>query len=117
MKMNEALPLIREHLGPEWLRKDWLARRPIDAVASWGCCYVACEALAHLVNVHRYRPASVRVGDVIHWYLIDTSTGNVVDPTADQFDSLPDYDQGRRRGFLTTNPSKRAQKLLEKVNN
>ena len=116
MKLEEALVKVQAQLGPHLLNKKYAAMRPIDAPRSWGCCYVACEALAHAVNPHRYRPASIRINkDIVHWYLVDTSLGDIVDPTADQFEGPIDYTLGQRRGFLTVKPSKRAQMILDLV--
>jgi hypothetical protein len=49
----------------------------------------------------------------VHWYLVSPD-GYVWDVTALQFETLPDYDAGRGRGFLTRYPSKRAQILIDR---
>lgn len=36
----------------------------------------------------------------------------ILDPTASQFKTPPDYRKGRGRGFLTKKPSKRARELM-----
>ena len=39
----------------------------------------------------------------------------VQDPTADQFNSKPDYSKGRGSGFLTRRPSMRAALVIRRV--
>lgn len=79
-----------------------------------GMCYVASEALFHLMP-NRYKPMHVNVNGVSHWYLIEKNSGAVVDLTYSQFDAVP-YEQGRGRGFMTRKPSKRAQVIIDAVN-
>ena len=78
-----------------------------------GHCYVACEALFHATG-RRLRPHFVRHEGAPHWFLRD-ARGNVIDPTAGQFQSTPDYAQGRGKGFLTQKPSKRAAIVLARL--
>jgi hypothetical protein len=49
-----------------------------------------------------------------HWWL-RTPTGDIIDPTAAQYPEGFDYSVGRGGGFLTKHPSKRAQKLLDRI--
>jgi hypothetical protein len=49
-----------------------------------------------------------------HWWIED-ERGNVIDLTAEQFATPVPYDQGRGRGFLTRDPSKRAQVVIDRV--
>ena len=81
-----------------------------------GHCYVASEALFHVLKGLGYtvKPMFIRHEGEPHWYLQVDGVG-VVDPTAGQFTSAPDYSAGRGRGFLTTEPSKRAETLLQRV--
>jgi hypothetical protein len=87
-----------------------------------GNCYVTCEALYHLLGGKEagYTPHTIRHEGSIHWYLVrelkitaELETFFVIDPTAFQFKTIPDYLKGRGRGFLTKKPSKRAQKLIQ----
>jgi uncharacterized protein (DUF433 family) len=107
---------VRRHLGPHLLRRDFAARRPAGAVASWGCCYVAAEALYHLLGgrLAGWRPFSGRVQGEPHWWLVGPA-GEVLDPTADQFAAPPDYTSGVGKGFLTRTPSRRARLLIAQV--
>lgn len=109
----EAFALVRAALDPQYLRADWCRRRPDDAPASWGLCYVAAEAVYHLCGgpTSGLRPMHVRHEGMPHWYLAGPG-GEVVDPTADQFSRLPSYEKGRGKGFLTLEPSRRARALM-----
>jgi hypothetical protein len=75
---------------------------------------VASEAFYHLVGGKKagYKPMTITHEGVVHWYLL--GPGGVVDLTAGQFDTPVPYEHGRGRGFLTKQPSKRAQKLMER---
>ena len=81
-----------------------------------GHCYVASEALYHLSggNNSGLKPMNIKHEGSSHWFLLD---GNkVIDITADQFKTKPDYSKARGRGFLTKQPSKRASILIHRVN-
>jgi len=113
MKTSEATRCVRAALTPDLLRRDWAARRPQGATSSWGLCYVACEAVRFLAE-EELHPRTVRVDEGVHWFLV-TDSGEVVDPTADQFRTPPRYEDGRGRGFLTKEPSKRTRVLLGRI--
>ena len=104
---------IRAALSDDLRKPQYRGMKP----ASAGHCYVACEALYHLrAREVGYRPAVMRVASGTHWFLID-AYGHVIDPTADQFEGPVDYTTGRRCGFLTKGPSKRALILIGRIMN
>lgn len=113
-KRADVVRRVRAQLGPQHLRPDFRHARPEGATASWGCCYVAAEAVWHALGgpASGLRPTFIRHEGAPHWYLVDVATGDPVDPTADQFTSLPDYSRGTGKGFLTLAPSQRAQAIL-----
>jgi hypothetical protein len=80
-----------------------------------GHCYVASEALFHLLGgkMSGWTPQTMTVNDVVHWFLRHED-GRILDPTFDQFDHPLDYDEGRGRGFLTRQPSKRAAEAIRR---
>src|SRR6185312_14316546 len=103
-----------------------------------GNCYVTCEALYHLLGgkAAGLVPHTLRHEGAVHWYLehrqefyvgglykgvgFDADHGpvrrsTIIDPTASQFKTPPDYSKGRARGFLTKQPSKRARALMERL--
>lgn len=82
-----------------------------------GNCYVATEALYHILGGREsywlvYR---MRLGHDTHWYLKHSAWGTILDPSRLQFMQEPDYTKGKRTGFLTRRPSKRAMKLMEEM--
>ena len=120
MNTQEAVNAVRAVLGPHLLEETYLVQlaasgiqRPLNAPDSWMLCYAASEAVKNLAN-ERLKSCSVRIGAVVHWFLRDRDD-RVVDPTADQFNELPDYDAGRGRGFRTRRPSRHAQRILDAV--
>jgi len=55
---------------------------------------------------------------VTHWFLRNEETGKIVDLTADQFDPIsadPNHAGGTAAGFLTTDPSERAEQVIEAI--
>lgn len=121
---------IRDHLrGRDDLLKNsvWPLDHPLA-----GHCYVASEAYFHLTggydewyvertSVHVPKPLG-DMAEFTHWYLRDRETGEVVDLTKEQFteyqhgDVYIPYDKGTRTGFLTDEPSERAEEVIESIN-
>ena len=93
---------------------DGLRRTPWKGNANRyaGHCYVASEALHHLIP--GMRPQLIRHEGRSHWFLLDAS-GSVVDVTASQFHKPVPYGRAIGKGFLTKGPSKRARVLMERV--
>lgn len=110
---EQLIDAIRVSLSDELRRNPWKG----NAVASAGHCYVASEALYHLLGGtdSEWTPTSLRHDGASHWFLRHRRTGAILDPTADQFCTPPPYDRGRGRGFLTARPSKRAAELMRRV--
>ncbi len=109
---------IRAALTPDLIRPKY---RGHDNNPMYGHCYVASEALFHMLGGWGSPYQAVRgkdeTGDV-HWWLEHKITGHRYDVTADQFYSIgrkPPYANGRAGPFLTKQPSKRAQIVLERV--
>lgn len=84
-----------------------------DAVKR-GNCYVTSEALFHLLGGRAagWTPQTLRHEGDVHWFLRH-SDGRILDVTASQFSTLPDYSKARGRGFLTAQPSKRASAMMD----
>lgn len=87
------------------------------ACSTAGHCYVASEAAYHALGgpASGFTPQFVRHEGEPHWYLKHDATGLIVDLTADQFATPVPYAQGRGKGFLTKEPSKRARVILERI--
>lgn len=79
-----------------------------------GNCYSTSEALYHLLGGKRagWKPMRVFHENDMHWYL-QHKNGMILDATAKQFKTQPDYSKGVGCGFLTRQPSKRAQALMQ----
>ena len=82
-----------------------------------GNCYAASEAIYHITGADAgpWRPHVMRVGRATHWFLRHRFTGEVLDPSVRQFQTLPSYLRGRGCGFLTKRPSKAAQDLINRL--
>jgi hypothetical protein len=122
VKPSQTIKAIRSQLGPHLVKANYLKLRPACATKSWGCCYVATEALYHLWGKDNgYTPMRVpyklRDGSIgQHWFLEQRASGLQLDITADQFRGLqPDYKNAIPAGFLTKKPSKRAQLIIDAV--
>lgn len=115
MTIVELVRRVQECLSPDLLKKNYLSRNRDNPL--FGHCYVASEALYHLLGDSRFKPHYGRDANGTHWWLQD-EVGNILDPTADQYKlSRPPYENGRRCGFLTKHPSKRARVVIERVKN
>ena len=105
-------------LTPDLLKGRWKEQtNPLE-----GHCYVAAEALWHLLGPGDWTPvcASYRDagGRTTHWWLRHRRTGRIADPTAEQYaPETPPYHLGRGSGFLTRKPSRRAQVVLDRIHN
>ena len=110
---------IQRQLTPDTLKQPW-RERAVGEHRTFGHCYVVTEALYHLWGKNRgFKPAVVQVPEMqsTHWFLRNVA-GEVVDGTKEQFEMhgirIP-YENGKGCGFLTKEPSKRCQALLEKI--
>lgn len=81
-----------------------------------GHCYVASEALYHLLGgkAAGLVPQVIQHEGGTHWFLRGPG-GQILDPTADQFKTPVPYAEARGAGFLTRNPSKRARVVIGRV--
>lgn len=78
-----------------------------------GNCYVASEALYHLLGGKKagWKPMVISMKPDNHWFL-QHNGGVILDVTAKQFTTKPDYSKARGCGFLTSKPSKRARTMM-----
>lgn len=115
----QSLSAVQASLTPELLREPYRSAYTASNPTA-GHCYVAAEALWHLLDAK----ASVWRGIVApdpdggtHWWL-GTREGWRLDPTADQYLCAglePPYAAGRPCGFLTKHPSKRAAVVIDRA--
>jgi hypothetical protein len=113
---------------PDLRREKYVADEDPHPLA--GHCYVATEALYHLVGGtdSEYTPCRTTHEDVTHWFLrhADVELGDIdsdaeqppaeiIDITAAQFDTPVAYTEARGGGFLTGEPSARAATVISMV--
>lgn len=98
---------------------DDLRKKPYQGAANCmaGHCYVASEALYHILGAKEagWTPMHVSHEGGPHWYLKNRHSGKVIDATADQFQTPVPYHLGKGKGFLTALPSKRANIVISRV--
>jgi GNAT superfamily N-acetyltransferase len=82
-----------------------------------GHCYVASEALYHLLGGKDagWTPMHISHEGGPHWFLKNRHSGKILDATADQFETPVPYHLGKGKGFLTSLPSKRAGIVINRV--
>ena len=107
---------FRKKAAKRLLTDYWLEKNVQEGIHSVGFCYIATEALFHLVGgtSSDFRPMYLRDGAETHWWLQD-SNGSILDPTHDQYGGAkPPYHLGKRAGFQNgyKRASKRASALL-----
>lgn len=118
MSNEVMLANVRLALTPDLLKPEYQGHSDNP---TYGHCYVATEALFHLLGGYRsaFRPQFGRDNKgIVHWWLRDKKTGEILDPTVTQYTSVgrePPYAVGRNGGFLTREPSKRACIVMRRV--
>ena len=104
---------VRNGLSDELRRAPWKGTPNCMA----GHCYVASEALFHLMGGRNsgYVPHQLQHEGASHWFLKNPSTGDILDPTAEQFEAPVPYNNARGKGFMTAKPSRRAQVVIDRA--
>lgn len=114
--IQDFIILIKKNLTPDLLKPAYRSLNENNPM--YGHCYVAAEALFHLVKDIKLYPYHGKDSNgITHWWLCD-SCGNIYDPTAEQYTSInkvPPYENGKRGTFLTKDPSMRAAELIRRV--
>jgi hypothetical protein len=121
--MNEdiakVMRSVKDCLTPDLLKPEY--RNANASNPMYGHCYVATEALYHVLAVlgliGDYSPWHGRDDcGITHWWL-QAAYGRI-DPTVEQYlqnGKSPPYDVGRRGAFLTVKPSKRAEIVIREA--
>lgn len=111
-------------LSEDLLSAAELKSHSATAHPTTGHCYVAAEALYHLIGGtdSGFKPTVAKLKGPptsgTHWWLSIPGMNEILDPTAAQFDprDLDEiYASGRCTGFLTKQPSKRAAEVIRRV--
>jgi hypothetical protein len=111
------IQLVREELTPDLLTGEYAKSRTAADHPLKGYCYVAAEAVYHLAGDSGSELTVYRCslsGGGTHWWLCSPS-GDIIDPTAEQFPTPPPYSAGSRTHFLSVKPSNRTSKLIARV--
>ena len=106
-----AEELIIDYLSNnnELLKSEYkVAQHPLA-----GHCYVATETLYHVLGEKEsdYTPCHVSHEGTTHWFLRHDGSGEIIDLTADQFNAIPPYKDGKGCGFQKS-PSQRTRTVL-----
>lgn len=107
--LNLVIKRIRNIILKDKEGKLLLKRKKDFKFPTKGYCYVACEAIYHIVPGGK--SFSLRLKDDVHWFL--KYNNQIIDPTYDQFLNCVPYELGIGRGFLTKYPSKRSQFIID----
>jgi hypothetical protein len=102
--------MSKAHLHPKYADKIKPGDNPMK-----GHCYVASESFYHIMKKHNpgYKPVHIKHEGDSHWFL--QHGDRHLDLTAGQFETPVPYHEGRGKGFLTREPSKRAKPVIEAV--
>jgi hypothetical protein len=113
IKHRTLIEAIQQNLSADLLLPQY--RNGTNPLA--GHCYVASETFYHLAGGKEasLKPMQIKHEGTSHWFIRDEENSQIIDITASQFQQSVPYDKAVGRGFLTKNPSKRAQKLIDSV--
>lgn len=118
MDWSDFRGLIIDNLTDDLLTPRYRRHKKTNNVPdTFGHCYVASEAAYYLLGGKEegWKPMHMTHLGASHWFLKHES-GYILDLTYNQFKSPLDYSKARGTGFLTKEPSKRAKKLLIRIN-
>jgi hypothetical protein len=112
-------------LTPELLTGRWKSAFSETGNRYAGHCYAAAEAMFHLVGgrskgwlpcvmSHSSWGEGLDPGET-HWFIRHERTGEILDPTAQQFDGAVPYERSKGCGFLTKEPSRRARVIMQRL--
>lgn len=107
---------VRTALTDDLLEPEFRHQVEDGAHPLTGHCYVASEALWHLLGGQKsgLRPMQLEHEGVSHWWL-EGPRGGVYDLTAAQFRTPVPYEEGQHRAFLEPTPSRRARTVLRRA--
>jgi hypothetical protein len=123
---QELINKIQSVLTPDLLKGRWKQNfnNPLT-----GHCYIATEALYWILGgnnsdfkpyvlTHKVFPEGLDEGET-HWFLKNNKTGEILDPTANQFENIKIlYNKGISNGMMNypKNGSKRAKEIIKRIN-
>lgn len=121
-EMDRLRRAIQSALTPDLLSREQRAMIGPGDHPTKGHCAVACEAAWHLLGgpSSPWKPVVLPrrvLGHTTHWWLVHRETGEVFDPTSEQFPGGIAYGLGRGCGFQGRPgvPSRRARVVIDRV--
>ena len=108
----DYLNLVKKFLTNDLRNSEWKGNpNPLA-----GHCYVASEALYHLLGGKQagWKPMYVKHEGFSHWFLMNDK-GDILDATIEQFKTPVPIEKAKGKGFLTKGPSRRAQIVINRV--
>ena len=86
--MNKIRAVFHLPEAKQLLTPYWRAKNEQSEIASTGFCYIATEALFHLIGGvdSKYKPCYFKENGESHWWLINEKN-RILDPTFDQYGS------------------------------
>lgn len=119
-ELNKLVEKIRSGFknAKHLLKPHWKTKNIESGIDSTGFCYIASEVLFHMLGglSSGYKPRYYKINEQeTHWWLYNDKTGDIIDPTFDQFPFKIDYSKGKKACFLTgyNKISKKALKFME----
>jgi hypothetical protein len=129
VEIDQLISCIQSNLTEDLLKSEYREHNRVNQM--FGHCYVATETLYHFLKQEYVieKNFGVRQTDefsphhskdengITHWWLQD-QMGNKLDLTVDQYlsqDRQPPYENSRKGAFLTKQPSRRSQELINRV--
>ena len=120
VNITQLINTIKSYLVPNLLKSEYREQNKSNPM--YGHCYVATEALYHLLGEYRlnetFKPFQAKdENNISHWWL-QNDVNEIIDITSDQYTSvgrLPPYINGRPRQFMFPSPSKRSRNVIESV--
>lgn len=116
--MHSLVKQIISNLSDDLLSSRYRKLKTKNSAATFGHCYVASECAYYLLGGKNkgWKPQFIKHEDSNHWFLLNND-GTILDITANQFKTTPDYSKAKGIGFLTNKPSKRCLELLKRIEN
>lgn len=118
-KYLEAADKVIRDNSDDLITKENANSKPRDGNAYWGKCYIASESLYHYYGGKdsAFKPMNLKHEGRSHWFLQRQDNNQIIDPTASQYKTMPDYSLAVGRGFLPTKEgiSSRSNEFLNRV--
>ena len=118
-KVSQIVKAIQENLSDDLLHPKYIS---IKNHKYFGHCYVASETFCRMAK--RFNLGNFKIynnrdqNNISHWWLVNLDNGNILDITKKQYTDNglePPYENAVSRGFLTKQPSKRSQILIDRI--